>query len=67
MNNMPRIIKVIIKKSHRNQVTKDQNAIEETKQNVIWKHSVHPPFPFWWGGVEPTTKFSKKGGGLTRS
>ena len=31
MKNMSKIIKVHIKKSHRNHVTKDQNAIAEKK------------------------------------
>ena len=26
-------------------------------------HSVHPPRPTFCGGVEPPTKFSKRGGG----
>ena len=28
------------------------------------KHSGHPPPPFLQGGVEPPTKFSKRGGGV---
>ena len=41
MDNISKIIKtVIIKKSHRNQVTKHHNAIAEKKENVQWNGTV---------------------------
>ena len=40
MNNMSKIIKGHNKKSHRNHMTKDQNAIAEKKQNAQWKETV---------------------------
>ena len=40
MNNMSNIIKGHNKKSSRNHMTKDQNAIAEKKQNVQWKGTV---------------------------
>ena len=40
MNNMSNIIKGHNKKSSRNHMTKDQNAIAEKKQNVQWKETV---------------------------
>ena len=40
MNNMSKIIKGNNKKSHRNHMTKDQNAIAEKKQNAQWKETV---------------------------
>ena len=48
MNNMSKIIKDIIK-SHRNHVTKDQNAIAEKKQNVQRKGTVK--FMTWFINV----------------
>ena len=40
MSNMLKIIKGHNKKSYRNHVTKDQNAIVEKKLNVQWKGTV---------------------------
>ena len=42
-----------------------KKSVEESCLMIPKGHSVHPPRPTFCGGVEPPTKFSKRGGGLT--
>ena len=41
-------------------IEEDNTSISSSLETVM--HSGHPPFFFLQGGVEPPTKFSKKGG-----